>query len=276
MPAEPRRPSSRCWPTGDGPGAAKSAPPVPRVWGCSDRAGAPGRDRGASEARQREVYTEVLSAFAGKPVTARTPGRRRRQAAAVFVLDGEPNLALGVRGLRIARVAGTARACSTASSRGWPRAAKETGVAPRDGADGRHRRGVASGSWSAAGRTASSASASRSRSRRRSSPRTRDHARGRLLSRWARTTWPSAHPFAADRQSGPVAALNDPWQPALLRLIGDEISARPAWDRDAGRRLRGEAAGRPELLPVLVGWASRPYRWVSGRVSRRRRARLGG
>ena len=57
--------------------------------------------------------------------------------------------------------------------------------------------------------------------------------------------------MAADRLAGELAALNDPWQPAVLRLIG-LVGA-------AGRRtgvpvgVCGEAAGDPLLAAVLVG-----------------------
>ncbi len=57
--------------------------------------------------------------------------------------------------------------------------------------------------------------------------------------------------MAADRLSGELASLNDPWQPAVLRLVG-QVGA-------AGRRtgvpvgVCGEAAGDPLLAVVLVG-----------------------
>ncbi len=43
--------------------------------------------------------------------------------------------------------------------------------------------------------------------------------------------------LAADRMSGPLAALNDPWQPALLRLIG-MVRRRRRGRGQAGRHLR--------------------------------------
>jgi phosphotransferase system enzyme I (PtsI) len=56
---------------------------------------------------------------------------------------------------------------------------------------------------------------------------------------------------AADRMSGPLAALNDPWQPALLRLIDMVGRAGEAESKPVG--LCGEAAADPALAPVLVG-----------------------
>ncbi|HVC73040.1 MAG TPA: putative PEP-binding protein, partial [Mycobacteriales bacterium] len=57
--------------------------------------------------------------------------------------------------------------------------------------------------------------------------------------------------MAADRQSGDLAELLDPWQPSLLSLV--------AACGEAGRRagkpvgVCGEAAADPLLAPVLVG-----------------------
>jgi phosphotransferase system enzyme I (PtsI) len=55
--------------------------------------------------------------------------------------------------------------------------------------------------------------------------------------------------MAADRVSAPLARLNDPWQPAVLRMIAATVSG--AGDKPVG--VCGEAAADPELAPVLVG-----------------------
>jgi phosphotransferase system enzyme I (PtsI) len=57
--------------------------------------------------------------------------------------------------------------------------------------------------------------------------------------------------LAGDRLSGPLAALNDPWQPALLRLIGMVGTAGQTEAKPVG--ICGEAAADPALAPVLVG-----------------------
>jgi phosphoenolpyruvate-protein phosphotransferase (PTS system enzyme I) len=57
--------------------------------------------------------------------------------------------------------------------------------------------------------------------------------------------------FAADRQLGAVAALNDPHQPALLRLVGMVAEAGAVAGKPVG--VCGEAAADPALAPVLVG-----------------------
>lgn len=69
--------------------------------------------------------------------------------------------------------------------------------------------------------------------------------------------------MAADRQLGPLAALNDPWQPAVLQLIRSTVAGAGAArseagpdGADAGRKsvgVCGEAAADPALAVVLVG-----------------------
>jgi phosphotransferase system enzyme I (PtsI) len=57
--------------------------------------------------------------------------------------------------------------------------------------------------------------------------------------------------MAADRMAGPLAALNDPWQPGLLRLVEATGSAGTATGKPVG--VCGEAASDPVLAIVLVG-----------------------
>jgi phosphoenolpyruvate-protein kinase (PTS system EI component) len=57
--------------------------------------------------------------------------------------------------------------------------------------------------------------------------------------------------MAADRLSGELAALNDPWQPAVLRLIALVGAAGGRTGVPVG--VCGEAAGDPLLAVVLVG-----------------------
>ncbi|MCW2886476.1 MAG: phosphoenolpyruvate-protein phosphotransferase [Streptosporangiaceae bacterium] len=57
--------------------------------------------------------------------------------------------------------------------------------------------------------------------------------------------------FAADRQLGELARLQDPWQPALLDLIA--LTARAAHVAGKGCGVCGEAAGDPALACVLAG-----------------------
>jgi multiphosphoryl transfer protein len=57
--------------------------------------------------------------------------------------------------------------------------------------------------------------------------------------------------FAADRQSAPLASLNDPWQPALLRMI--EMVTRAAAMSGKPVGVCGEAAADPLLALVFTG-----------------------
>ncbi len=57
--------------------------------------------------------------------------------------------------------------------------------------------------------------------------------------------------MAADRLMGELAALNDPWQPAVLKMVQASADAGVLRDRPVG--VCGEAASDPALAVVLVG-----------------------
>jgi phosphotransferase system enzyme I (PtsI) len=57
--------------------------------------------------------------------------------------------------------------------------------------------------------------------------------------------------LAADRLLGSVASFQDPWHPAVLRLVGEVGLAGAALDKPVG--VCGEAAADPMLAVVLVG-----------------------
>jgi len=57
--------------------------------------------------------------------------------------------------------------------------------------------------------------------------------------------------MAADRQLGSVAALQDPWHPAVLRLVAEVGAAGAATGKPVG--VCGEAAADPLLAVVLAG-----------------------
>jgi phosphotransferase system enzyme I (PtsI) len=61
----------------------------------------------------------------------------------------------------------------------------------------------------------------------------------------------SQYAFAADRSSGELADLLDPWQPALLSLIALSAAAGAAVGRPVG--VCGEAAADPAFAVVLAG-----------------------
>ncbi|WP_026544834.1 phosphoenolpyruvate--protein phosphotransferase [Arthrobacter sp. 35/47] len=59
--------------------------------------------------------------------------------------------------------------------------------------------------------------------------------------------------MAADRQLGPLAALNTPWQPAVLRLVKLSVEGAAVEGADKPVGVCGEAAADPALAVVLVG-----------------------
>ncbi|WP_024367241.1 phosphoenolpyruvate--protein phosphotransferase [Arthrobacter sp. TB 26] len=59
--------------------------------------------------------------------------------------------------------------------------------------------------------------------------------------------------MAADRQLGPLAALNTPWQPAVLRLVGLTVEGSVAEGHSKPVGVCGEAAADPALAVVLTG-----------------------
>ncbi|MCW2131040.1 phosphoenolpyruvate--protein phosphotransferase [Arthrobacter sp. VKM Ac-2550] len=60
--------------------------------------------------------------------------------------------------------------------------------------------------------------------------------------------------MAADRQLGPLAALNDPWQPAVLHLVKATVDgAASLQEAPKPVGVCGEAAADPALAVVLVG-----------------------
>lgn len=199
-----------------------------------------------SVAAQREAYAAVLAPFAGKPVVVRTLDAGSDKPLAFLETGEEPNPALGVRGLRVAfdrpelldrQLAAIAAAAAdtdadvsvmapmvaTAEEARW--------FAQRARAAGISRVGVMIEIPAAALAAAEI------------------FAEVDFVS--IGTNDLAQYVFAADRQLGAVAALNDPWQPALLRLIALVTDAARVSGKPAG--VCGEAASDPLLAPVLAG-----------------------
>ncbi|GAB2998091.1 phosphoenolpyruvate--protein phosphotransferase [Saccharothrix stipae] len=195
---------------------------------------------------QREAYAAVLAPFAGKPVVVRTLDAGADKPLPFLAPEPEPNPALGVRGLRVAfdrpdvlerqleaialaaadtdaEVSVMAPMVATAAEAAW--------FVERARAAGLRRAGVMIEIPAAA-----------------------------LVAREILavvdfvsigTNDLAQYVFAADRQVGAVAALNDPWQPALLRLIELVGEAGTALGKPVG--VCGEAAADPLLACVLTG-----------------------
>ncbi|GAA1387679.1 phosphoenolpyruvate--protein phosphotransferase [Pseudonocardia kongjuensis] len=235
---------------GDGPGAAAAAAAGAEGVGLfrTELAFLSATEE-PSAARQREVYTAVLAAFAGRPVTARTLDAGADKPLPFLSLAGEPNPALGVRGLRIARVPGVGAGVLDRQLTALAAAAAETGaelkvmapmVATAEEARWFVQRCREHGIGSAGVMIEVPAAVL-----------TADEIMAEVDFVSVGTNDLAQYLFAADRQSGPVAALNDPWQPALLRLLGQLGEASARTGTPVG--VCGEAAADPELAPVLVG-----------------------
>ncbi|MCE0508540.1 phosphoenolpyruvate--protein phosphotransferase [Microbacterium sp. KKR3/1] len=205
-----------------------------------DRADAP------SVEEQTAAYRGVLAAFPGRKVVVRTLDAGSDKPLPFANADHEDNPALGVRGLRIARrrpqllddqLRALARAAEAESARVEVMAPMVATVeearefAERARAAGIERVGIMIETPSAALLAAELFEVVDF-----VSLGTNDLAQ---------------YTLAADRLLSDLGDLNDPWQPAVLRLIGIVGEAGRAAGKSVG--VCGEAASDPALAPVLVG-----------------------
>jgi phosphotransferase system enzyme I (PtsI) len=204
-----------------------------------------GRAQEPSVEEQAAGYAEVLAAFPGRKVVIRTLDAGSDKPLAFATSPDEANPALGVRGLRVARgnpgllerqLDAVAEAAARTGSTPWVMApmvatvpeAAEFAAAVRS-------RGLVPGVMIEV-------------------PSAALHAE-RLLAHVdflsIGTNDLSQYALAADRLSADLAELTDPWQPALLQLVGLTAEA----GRRAGKPVGvcGEAAADPMLGCVLVG-----------------------
>ena len=192
-------------------------------------------------ATQRAAYAEVLAAFAGKPVVVRTLDAGADKPLSFLQPGDEPNPALGVRGLRVSferpevldrqleAIAGAAEDSGADVSVMAPM------VATPDEAAWFVERARAAGISRAGAMIEVPAAVLSARELLDAvdfaSIGTNDLAQ---------------YLFAADRMLGSLAALNDPWQPALLRLLERIGRAGEELGKPVG--VCGEAAADPLLL----------------------------
>lgn len=203
-----------------------------------------GRRTEPSFDEQADAYAEVFKAT--PKVVVRTLDAGTDKPLPFLDLPAENNPALGIRGLRVDRVR---PAVLDTQLRAIAEAARRTGAAP----------------WVMAPMVATRQEAAAF------AERARGHGIGRVgvmievpaaalmaaelleevdfLS--IGTNDLSQYAFAADRQHPGLADLLDPWQPALLRLVGLCAEAGLRAGKPVG--VCGEAAGDPRLAPVLVG-----------------------
>ncbi|BCJ41373.1 phosphoenolpyruvate-protein phosphotransferase [Actinoplanes ianthinogenes] len=205
-----------------------------------DRTSEPSRDE------QITAYREVFRAMAGRRVVIRTLDAGADKPLPFLHQEGEPNPALGVRGLRVARqrpqvlttqLAAIAAAAGDTGADVWVMApmvstlAEATEFAAAVHEAGLPRAGVMIEVPAAALRAADLL-------------RVVD-----FLS--IGTNDLSQYTFAADRMCGDLAELLDYWQPALLQLVGICGEAGRAAGKPIG--VCGEAAADAALAPVLAG-----------------------
>ncbi|WP_326558437.1 phosphoenolpyruvate--protein phosphotransferase [Micromonospora sp. NBC_01796] len=230
-------------------GAAREVPPVDDAEGVGlfrtellflDRTREPGSDE------QAAAYREVFDRMDGRRVVIRTLDAGADKPLPFLRQAEEPNPALGVRGLRVARrqpavlrtqLEAIARAAADTGADVWVMApmvatrAEAAGFAEAVHAAGLPKAGVMIEVPAAALRA------------------------GQLLDvvdfLSIGTNDLSQYTFAADRQCGDLAELLDPWQPALLQLIAVVATAGRAAGKPVG--VCGEAAADPLLAPVLAG-----------------------
>ncbi len=195
---------------------------------------------------QRKAYTAVLTPFRGKPVIVRTLDAGADKPLAFLEPEDEPNPALGVRGLRVAfdrpeildrqleAIAGAAQDSGAEVSVMAPMvatAAEAAWFAERVRAAGIARAGVMIEIPAAA--------------------LTAREILDAVDFVSVGTNDLAQYTFAADRQLGAVAKLNDPWQPGLLRLL--KVIGQAAKDTGKPAGVCGEAAADPRLALVLAG-----------------------
>ncbi|GAA2657561.1 phosphoenolpyruvate--protein phosphotransferase [Paractinoplanes durhamensis] len=265
--AVPRTPARAATPAGPtGPGRTADGHPVKLLANIGSAANVAGADEAGAEGvglfrtellfldrstepgpdEQAAAYRAVFTAMAGRTVVIRTLDAGADKPLPFLRQEGEPNPALGVRGLRIARqrpdvlttqLAAIARARADTGADVWVMAPMVSTVAEAAAfADAAHEAGLPRAGVMIEVPAAALRAAALLRVVDFLSIGTNDL---------------SQYTFAADRMCGTLADLLDPWQPALLDLIG----ACGAAGREAGKPVGicGEAAADPTLAPILVG-----------------------
>lgn len=219
-----------------------------------DRADEPG------VGEQTAAYRRVLDAFAGRKVVVRTLDAGADKPLGFVTQPDEPNPALGVRGLRTARrhpglldrqLTAIARAAQGSSAKVCVMAPMVS--TPQEAADFAQRARKA-GLQVAGAMVEVPAAAIRA-------DRLLAHCDFLSLG----TNDLAQYAFAADRMSGDLADLLDPWQPALLELVRTTALAGIAVGKPVG--VCGEAASDPHLAAVLVGLGVTSLSMAAGSIA---------
>lgn len=195
---------------------------------------------------QRAAYRELFEAFTGRKVIVRTLDAGADKPLAFVKVDPEPNPALGIRGFRTyqsnpelleEQLRAISRAASSSGADVWVMAPMVASAAEAATFAGlAHDAGLPN----AGSMVEIPAAALRA---------------GDLIGECdflsIGTNDLSQYTFAADRETGAMASLLDPWQPALLELVRMAANAGKKAGKPVG--VCGEAASDPLLSLVLVG-----------------------
>ncbi len=203
------------------------------------------RDDEPSVAEQAQIYREVLEAFPAHKVVIRTLDAGSDKPLGFARQPEEPNPALGVRGIRMARgnpglldrqLAGIAAAADATGNQPWVMAPMiATADEAREFAAAVRAHGLTPGVMIEVPAAALLAD------------RILEHVEFLSIG----TNDLAQYTMAADRMSADLAALTDPWQPAVLALVAMVARAGAAAGKPVG--VCGEAAADPLLACVLVG-----------------------
>lgn len=195
---------------------------------------------------QAAIYAEVLDAFAGHKVVVRTLDAGSDKPLKFAGHPDEANPALGVRGIRIAsgnpglldhQLAAIAAAAQRTGNQPWVMAPMiATADEAKDFADKARSHGLTPGVMIEVPAAALLA----------------DRILGHVDFLSIGTNDLAQYTMAADRMSADLAALTDPWQPAVLSLVAMTAKAGAAVGKPVG--VCGEAAADPLLACVLTGF----------------------
>ena len=204
------------------------------------------RSEAPSLAEQITLYSAVLAGFEGKKVVVRTLDAGADKPLPFMPFSPEPNPAMGARGLRICMEAPEILATQLEAPQGGRR---------------RHRRGAVGHGPMVADMSEAAWFRSECHRAGLSGPigimieipavALRAKQLGTIADFFSiGSNDLTQYTFAADRQVGAVARLQDAWQPALLDLIATAAEGGKESDSPCGC---GEAASDPILACVLVG-----------------------
>jgi phosphoenolpyruvate-protein phosphotransferase (PTS system enzyme I) len=204
------------------------------------------RPEAPSVEEQVTMYREVLAGFPGKKVVVRTLDAGADKPLPFLTNMEEENPALGVRGYRTAlrspevldsQLAAIAQAAAAEDAEVWVMAPMVSTV---DEAKTFVEQCAAHDLMMAGVMIETPAAAV-----------TADHVLEYARFASLGTNDLGQYTMAADRLMGELAALNDPWQPAVLRMVKSSVDGGAVHDRPVG--VCGEAASDPALAVVLVG-----------------------